>query len=377
MNESTILIHAGEPKRGPGDPVVMPIFQSSMYLYEGIGKNRYIRLSNTPNHLALGEKLAALEGAEAAMVTGSGMAAIIQAVLALVPVGGEVLAQDALYGGAHHFFSQVLPSLGRTARFYPVGQEANLGASITSATKLIYCEAMANPCLQIPDFSALVDAAKRRGVPTLIDATLSSPVNFRPLDVGFDGIIHSATKYLNGHSDVVAGAVLGTRGFVKGAWEWGSILGAPLDPHACFLLQRGIKTLGLRVKHQNESAIRLAASLENHPRIAKVHYPGLPSHPQHVRAKEYFKGCGGLFSFECRGSVEEVDKALARLKLAVIAPSLGGVETLVTRPVTTSHALVPKEDLKRAGITDTLVRVSVGLEDIVDLENDFLEAFSI
>lgn len=376
MDDGTLLIHAGEPPRSPGEPVVGPIYQSSMFVYEGPGKNRYIRLSNTPNHVALAEKLSAIERTEAALVTGSGMAAITQAVLALVPCGGEVLSQDALYGGAHHFFKDTLPKLGRSVRFYPVGQESRLEEWIGPSTRLVYCESMANPCLQVPDFAPLVEIAKRKGVATLIDSTLSSPINFRPSEIGFDAIVHSATKYLNGHSDIVAGCLLGGRGFVQSAWEWGTILGGSLDPHACFLLHRGLKTLSLRVARQNETATRLAWALERHPRVKRVNYPGLPSHPHHERAARYFKGCGGLLSFEYDGDVQALDRALGRLKLAAVAPSLGGVETLVTRPVTTSHMLLGKEDLKRAGITDTLVRVSVGLEDAADLESDFLEALS-
>lgn len=374
----TKLIHAGEPDPPIEGAVILPVFQSVIYEttaetpYEDI---RYIRLNNTPNHLALHQKLAALEGAEAALVTASGMAAISTALLAMLSTGDHLLVQDCLYGGTHDFITQDLPAYGIRFDFINGGVPDTWTAKLQPNTKAIYTEVMTNPILEVADHEAVVQFAKSHGLISLIDNTFASPVNFRPPEWGYDLSLHSGTKYLNGHSDIVAGAVIGKSGLIKKITRKLSHLGGCLDPHAAFLLHRGLKTLAVRMGYQNESALKLARYLKAHPAVTAVNYPGLESHPQYGRARKLFNGFSGILSFEVRGGTEAACRLIQSLKLPMSAPSLGGVETLITRPATTSHAGMPTADRRRLGITDSLIRLSVGLEATEDLIEDFDQAF--
>jgi len=272
----TKLIHAGEPRIGGA--VAMPIFQSSTYLNQGdTGYHdlRYIRLNNTPNHLALHEKLAALENAEAALVTASGMAAISTALLTVLSCGDHLLAQNCLYGGTHDFITKDLPKLGIAVDFIDGDDPASWPAQLRPGTKAIYVETLSNPLLQIADLKAVVAFAGERGLVSMIDNTFASPINFRPSEWGFDLTLHSCTKYLNGHDDLVAGAVIGRADLVEGIKHKLDHLGGALDPHACFLLHRGIKTLAVRMRYQSDTAMKLASFLEQHPSVKSVNYPGL------------------------------------------------------------------------------------------------------
>jgi cystathionine beta-lyase/cystathionine gamma-synthase len=371
------LIHSGEPQSRIEGAVTMPIFQSSTF-ETGDAKSyhdlRYIRLNNTPNHVVLHRKLAALENAEAALVTGSGMAAISSTLLTTLGAGGHLLAQNCLYGGTYDLLTQDFPSLGYQVDFIDADEPASWRELLRSNTRAIYIESISNPLLQVPDLEAVVDFAKRHGILSIIDNTFASPVNFRPAELGFDLSIHSATKYLNGHTDIVAGAVIGRRELVERITRKLNHLGAPLDPHACFLLSRGMKTLAVRMRYQNESALKIARFLEQHSAVAKVNYPGLESHPNHLRACELFDGFGGMLSFELAGGLEAAENFMHRMSIAISAPSLGGIETLVTRPAATSHAGMSREDRAAAGITDGLIRLSVGLETTDDLIEDFEDA---
>lgn len=370
----TKLIHAGEPEELIGGAVTMPIFQSSTYEYAGqksYHELKYIRLSNSPNHAALHTKLAALENAEAALVAGSGMAAISTALLTIVGGGGHLLAQDCLYGGTNDLLTQDLPALGIEVDFIDGDDPAAWHELVRPNTKAIYMEAISNPLVQVSDLQAASDFAAEHGLISMIDNTFASPVNFRPSDIGFDLSLHSATKYLNGHTDIVAGAIIGRGELVEEITHKLNHLGGILDPHACFLLHRGLKTLGVRVRHQNESALRVARFLEQHPRVMQVNYPGLESHPNHLRACELFDGFGGVLSFELEGGMEAAERFIANATIPTCAPSLGGVETLITRPVTTSHSGMTPQELVRAGIREGLVRLSVGLETSDDLIEDF------
>ena len=246
--------------------------------------------------------------------------------------------------------------------------------SLRPNTKAIYVEAISNPLMQVADLPAVVQFAQEHGLVSLIDNTFASPVNFRPPEWGFDLSLHSCTKYLNGHSDIVAGAVIGSAHWVERAKRKLDHLGGSLDPHACFLLHRGMKTLAVRVRHQNESALRIAQFLAKHPKVAQVNYPGLTDHPAHRRACELFNGFGGMLSFELRGGVEAAQAFMRKAELPLLAPSLGGVETLLTRPATTSHSGMSPEDRRRVGITDGLIRVSVGIEATEELIEDFQQA---
>ena len=373
----TKLIHAGEPQPRIGGAVTIPIFQSATFEYKGEASYhdiKYIRLNNTPNHTALNNKLAALENAEAAMVTASGMAAISTALLSILSQGDHFLAQECLYGGTFDFVAKDLPSLGISFDFIDGNDPASWQAKLKPNTKALYVETIANPLLDVPDLVAAADFAKAHDLVSLIDNTFASPVNFRPAEWGYDLSLHSCTKYLNGHSDIVAGAVIGRADLVERFTHKLNHLGGTLDPHTCFLLHRGIKTLALRMKQHNRSALAIAKFLENHPGVARVNYPGLESHPAHARAAELFDGFSGILSFEMKGGVAAVERFFDRLQLPVIAPSLGGIETLVTRPATTSHSGLSPAERKAMGIADGLVRVSIGIENTDDLIEDFRQA---
>ena len=376
----TKLIHSGEPEPRIQGAVSMPIFQSAMFEYAGETSYhdlQYIRLNNTPNHLALHEKLAALESAEAALVTASGMAAISATLLTVLASGDHLLAQDCLYGGTHDFLTKDFPSFGLSYDFINGNDPESWKRKLRPNTKAIYVEPMTNPLLEVADHRAIVKFAKTHGLVSIIDNTFASPVNFRPLEWGFDLSVHSGTKYLNGHSDIVAGAVSGSAHRIEPIKHKLDRLGGSLDPHACFLLHRGMKTLAVRVKVQNESALRIAEFLEKHPRIAKVNYPGLQSHLQHQRARDLFDGFGGMLSFELKEGVEAAEAFLRNTVLPIIAPSLGGVETLLTRPATTSHSGLSPEDRQRLGITDSLIRLSVGIEATEEIIEDFERALQL
>ena len=370
----TKLIHAGEPDPLIGGAVTMPIFQSSTFEYAGETSYhdlRYIRLNNTPNHTVLHAKLAALENAEAALVAGSGMAAISAALLTVLARGGHLIAQDCVYGGTHDLLVDEFPGFGMAVDFIDGNEPATWREALRPDTRAIYVEAMSNPLLQVSDLQAAVDFAAQNGLVSIIDNTFASPINFRPPEIGFDLSIHSGTKYLNGHTDIVAGAVIGRAELVESVKHTLNHLGGSLDPHACFLLHRGMKTLAVRVRHQNESALKLARWLEAHRAVARVNYPGLESHPNHLRACELFDGFGGVLSFELHGGVDAAIGFIERVTIPISAPSLGGVESLITLPATTSHSGMSAQERARAGISDGLIRLSVGLESSDDLLEDF------
>jgi len=370
----TKLIHAGEPDPRISGAVIMPIFQSAMFETAGEASYhdvRYIRLNNTPNHLALHEKLAALENAEAALVTASGMAAISTTLLTVLSAGDHLLAQDCLYGGTHDLLTKDFAAFGLSYDFIDGDDPDSWKRQLRRNTKAIYVETMSNPLLQVGDLKAAVAFAREHGLVSIIDNTFASPINFRPPEWDFALSLHSGTKYLNGHSDIVAGAVIGRADLVTRITHKLNHLGGSLDPHAAFLLHRGLKTLAVRVRYQNESAGKIARFLEGHSAVARVNYPGLESHPRYQRACELFDGFSGMLSFELKGGVGAAEHFLQKTTLATVAPSLGGVETLVTRPATTSHAGMSPEDRQRLGISDSLVRVSVGVEATEDLIEDF------
>jgi cystathionine beta-lyase/cystathionine gamma-synthase len=373
----TKLIHAGEPTPLIGGAVTLPIFQSSTYEYAGQSSYhdlRYIRLNNTPNHVALHEKLAALEGAEDALVTASGMAAISATLLTILSPGGHLLAQDCLYGGTHDFITKDLGNFGISFDFIDGQDPESWIGKLRPNTKAIYVETLTNPLLQVADLKAVVEFATTHGLCSVIDNTFASPVNFRPAEWGFDLSLHSCTKYLNGHSDIVAGAVIGAAQHINEIRQTLNHLGGSLDPHACFLLHRGLKTLGVRMRYQNESALKIAQFLEGHPHVGRVNYPGLESHHQHRRARELLDGFSGMVSFELTGGLKAAETFLAHITLPIVAPSLGGVETLITRPATTSHSGMSGDDRRALGISDGLIRLSVGIEDTEDLIEDFDQA---
>lgn len=354
-----------------------PIFQSAMHEYGGEASYhdiRYLRLSNSPNHRVLHGKLAAIESGEAALVTASGMAAVSATLLALLSSGDHLLAQRGLYGGTHDFVTQDLPALGITVDFIDGSDPQSWEAHLKPSTRAVYVESITNPLVHVANLPAVTAFAKAHGLVSIVDSTFATPVNFRPIEHGFDLVLHSATKYLNGHSDLVAGAVIGSASLIRRITHKVNHLGGALDPHACFLLHRGMKTLGLRVRHQNVSALTIARALAAHPAVERVHYPGLESDPGHQLAQRLFAGYGGMLSFEIRGGVAAADAFMRHTTLPIIAPSLGGPETLLTRPSKTSHAGMAVDERQRLGITDGLIRVSVGLEATEEIVEDLVTA---
>jgi len=373
----TKLIHSGEPRPHIEGAVSLPIFQSSIFDYTGEDDKevlKYIRWNNTPNHVALHKKLASLENAEAALVTASGMASVSATLLTFLSSGDHLLAQDCLYGGTYGFITRDFADFGISYDFINADDPDSWKAKLKSNTKAIYVETMTNPLLQVDDLEAVVDFARQYGLISIIDNTFASPVNFRPPEWGYDISIHSGTKYLNGHSDIVAGAIIGKAKFIEKIAYKLKYLGATLDPHACFLLHRGLKTLAVRVKYQNTSSLKIAKFLKQHPAVTSVNYPGLKDHPQYRRACKLFDGFSGMLSFELKGGIKAAKNFLNKVKIPTIAPSLGGVETLITRPATTSHSGMTPEDREKIGITDSLIRLSVGIEAAEEIIEDFDQA---
>jgi cystathionine beta-lyase/cystathionine gamma-synthase len=373
----TTAVHGGEPRPGPDGSVVFPIYQGTVYEVEpGTGYHdlKYIRLNSTPSQRYLHDKLAALEGAEAAVATSSGMAAVTTILLSLMRAGDHLLASDCLYGGTHDFLTGHAADLGWSYSFVDPGRPETWEAARTERTKVFLVETITNPLMRVGLLDQVADFGQREGIVTVIDNTFASPVNFRPLQAGFDVVFHSATKYLGGHSDLVAGAVMGGADLIERVRKTLNLFGGSLDPHAGFLLARGIKTLALRVQAQNANALALARFLAEHPAVAAVNYPGLASHPDHAHAAKLLAGFGGMLSLRLHGGEQAAQALLDAVTLAYVAPSLGGVETLITRPAATSHAGMSRADRDRLGITADLIRISSGIEGTQDLVGDFAQA---
>ena len=373
----TVAVHGGEPRPGPDGSAVFPIYQGTVYEVEpGTGYHdlKYIRLNSTPSQRYLHDKLAALEGAEAAVATSSGMAAVTTILLSLMRAGDHLLAGDCLYGGTHDFLTGHAADLGWSFSFVDAGQPETWEAARTERTRVFLVETITNPLMRVGLLDQVADFGRREGIVTVIDNTFASPVNFRPLQAGFDLVFHSATKYLGGHSDLVAGAVMGGADLTERVRKTINLFGGSLDPHAGFLLARGIKTLALRVQAQNANALALARFLQDRPAVAAVNYPGLTSHPDHAHAEKLLSGFGGMLSLRLHGGEQAAQALLDAVTLPYVAPSLGGVETLITRPVATSHAGMSPEDRERLGITADLIRISSGIEGSQDLIGDFAQA---
>ena len=375
----TLAVHGGERRPGPEASLVFPIYQAAVFASEpGTDYHdiKYPRLSTTPSHHYLHAKLAALEGGEAAVATASGMAALATTLLSLLRTGDHFLVSDCLYGGTHDLVTHHADELGWSYSFVDTRDPSSWGAAKTPRTRLFLVESISNPLIRVPDLREVVRFAKQEGLTSVIDNTFASPVNFRPLEAGFDLVCHSATKYLNGHSDICAGCVVGSAALVERVRKTLNHYGGTLDPHPCFLLARGLKTLALRVRAQNGNADTLARFLAEHRDVAEVNYPGLPTSPDHARATELFSGFGGVLSFRLRGGAAAAQRLLAALRIPSVAPSLGSVETLITVPALTSHAGMSAEDRDRIGLNEDLIRVSCGIEDAQDLIDDFARALA-
>ncbi|HVL87708.1 MAG TPA: aminotransferase class I/II-fold pyridoxal phosphate-dependent enzyme [Candidatus Thermoplasmatota archaeon] len=378
----TRAIHAR--KRSGNVPLPAPIHQAATFALESSAQGaRYARETaperfytrwGNPTTRELEEALAGLEGGEAGLVTASGMGAISAAVIATMGGSGHVVAQRALYAATTELFDRVLPPFGCSVSYFEPAKPETLDRAFRSDTKLVLVETPANPTLEITDLAAVCAAARRRGVPVLCDNTFATPLNQSPLAFGCTGVLHSLTKYVGGHSDATGGAAVGPRSWIDKVWFTYKILGASPSPHEAWLLLRGLKTLGVRVARHNENAQRLAEFLERHPKVARVHYPGLKTFPQHALAARQMRGFGGMLSFELAGGHEAAARFCESVDLATLAVSLGGVETLVQHPASMTHGVLSDEERARGGVGPGLVRASVGIETFEDLRRDFEQA---
>lgn len=371
---STRAVHAGASRTSPDEPVVTPIFQTSTFFTAAVpeGEVRYTRYGTNPNHERLAERLAAIEGAERALPLASGNAAMALALLACVGAGDHIVALRSLYGGTLRLLNRELPRLGVETTFVDIDDD--FSAAVQPTTRALLIEMPVNPTLRIPDIEAIARVARAAGVPLIVDATFATPINFRPLEHGADLVVHSATKYLGGHSDVTAGVIAGRAELVAEARERLVSFGPVLDPHATWLLERGIKTLAVRMLRHNENGAAFAQHFASHAAVTRVIYPGLSTHPDHERARRLFDGFGGMVSLVIGGGDDAALRMMQRLRLASAAPSLGGVETLVSMPRFTSHAALSAEQRHAIGIDDGFVRFSLGIEDAADLIADVEQA---
>jgi cystathionine beta-lyase len=369
---ATVCVHTGTHVDERTGGIGSPIYPCTSYTYPNpADENIYPRYFNVPNQRVVARKVAALEKAEAALVFGSGMAAISTVLFAHLKPGDHALFQADLYGGTYHFVATELADFGIQVSF--ADNVAEFEAALRPNTRVLYIESPSNPLLHCVDLAAVGKLAHHHRLLSVIDNTFATPINQNPIELGIDAVVHSATKYLNGHTDVNAGMVISTCAVIERVAQYAVNHGGTLDAHACYQLERGLKTLALRVKQHNENAQRLAFFLQSHPAVSQVNYPGLTGHPDHAIAARQMRGFGGMLSFELRAP-QHVDEALRRLRLATPALSLGGVETLVCLPSRTSHRSMSPEERERAGISPGLVRVSVGIEDIEDLLEDFDQA---
>jgi cystathionine beta-lyase/cystathionine gamma-synthase len=374
---STICIHAGQsPDPGTG-AIITPIFQTSTYVQDELGRHKgyeYARTQN-PTRGALEANVAAIEGGKAACAYASGMAAI-DAVASMLKAGDHVIVTDNTYGGTFRLFDKVLTKFGLEFTYVDTSRPELIERALRPATKILFVETPTNPVMRLTDLAGAADIAHAHGVRLVVDNTFASPAVQRPLEFGADLVVHSTTKYLNGHSDSVGGIVIAVRDddiewlrFVQNA------AGAILSPFDSWLVLRGTKTLAVRMAQHNANAQALAEFLAGHPRVTRVYYPGLPSHPQHALARKQMRGFGGMLSFDV-GTFEDARRVLNRVRLMALAESLGGVETLISHPATMTHASVPPERRREIGLTDSLVRISTGIEDPADLIEDLKQALA-
>lgn len=380
---ATKAIHGGKSPDAH-QSVVPPIYQTATFYYDTaedgarLGQDIppgyiYSRWGN-PTTRVLEEKVALLEGAEDALATASGMAAISTAVLASVNPGEHVIAHRAIYQASYQLFTEILPAFGIETSLLADPDPQSFERALRPTTRLLYIETPNNPLLGITDIAAIVALARKQGAHTIADNTVATPYNQRPLALGVDVVVHSATKALGGHHDVTAGVLAGSSAFMVRARRWLRIFGGTIDPFGAWLVNRGVLTLGLRTERQNHNALRLAEALAGHPNVAHVHYPGLRTHPGYEIARRQMRGFGGMMSFEVRGGLQAGIRTFEALRVAKRAVSLGGVSTLVTHPASTTSVNIPKDVREAAGISDGLMRVSVGIEEIEDLIRDFEEA---
>jgi cystathionine gamma-synthase len=388
---STQAVHAGERRFRAHNSLTVPIVQTSVYTFGTTGalidyldermfweeaeREEYGRYGN-PTIRAVEAKLAALEGAQDAMLVGSGMAAVTSTLMLLLQQGDHLILTNDCYLSTLEFCTKFLSRYGVEATVVPCGDYAALEAAIRPNTRLIFSESPTNPFMRCLDFTRLVEIARRHKVKTMVDTTFATPINLRALDFGIDIVIHSVTKYLAGHNDVMAGAVIGSYAEITGLRKAQALFGCISDPHTAYLILRGLKTLALRVARQNANGLAVARFLEDHPKIRRVWYPGLESHPDHAIAQATLRGCGGVVSFEVEGDATRGYALLDALKIPTIGPSLGGVESLISPLALMGFAQVPPETRLEMGIRDELIRFCIGIEDTDDLIEDLRQALA-
>ncbi len=372
---NTICTHVGEIKDEQFKGAISPLYMSTSYAYEDVEIKRYPRYFNTPNQQALGKKVAMLEKCEAGMIFGSGMAAVSTSLLAFLHKGDHVVVQKTIYGGAYNFIVEEFPKYGIEFDFTDGFSEEDFISKIKENTKVIYVETPSNPLMLITDLQMISNLAKPKGIVTMIDNTFASPVNQTPIDFGIDIMIHSATKYMGGHSDICAGAVAASEEHMLKIWNVGKNLGGSLSDYTVWLLERSMKTMAIRVKAQNRNAKKMARWLQNHDKVKKVYYPGLKDHPSYKLAKKQMKGFTGMMSFEVHDDVDS-DLFMKSLKLIKQSMSLAGIESTILVPAKASHFLLSVEERAKQGISENLMRFSVGIESTKDLKKDMTQAFN-
>jgi cystathionine beta-lyase/cystathionine gamma-synthase len=373
----TKAVRGGADLEKKNGPLATPIFQTSTF--EVTDNEEQLRVTPTdqfytrygnPTNTVAEKRVAELEGVDAALTFASGMGAITTMILALLKAGDHIVAQRDIYGGVTKFFTQWLPKLNIETTFVDTTSYEEHGRAIRPNTKLLYLESPTNPTLRVVDLKAAAHLAKQHGLISMIDGTFGTPINQHPADYGIDLIMHSGTKYLSGHTDLICGVVAGPGNLIEKIHATRTTLGNCMDPHASWMLARGLKTLAVRVARQNENALQVATFLEQHAKVRRVHYPFLKSHLQHEIAKEQMSGGGGIVTFEVKGSGEDARRASESMQLFTLAPSLGGVESLVSIPVLTSHAMIEPAHRVQMGVTEQMIRLSVGIEDVNDLIAD-------
>ena len=372
---NTICTHAGELEDTQFKGAVSPLYMATSYAFEDVETKRYPRYFNTPNQVALAEKMAALEHGEAALIFGSGMAAVSTSLMAFLGSGDHVVFPDALYGGTSNLAVEEFAKFGIEYTFAKDSSIASLKSEIKENTKVIYIETPSNPLLKITDIEGVAGLAKKHGLVSMIDNTFASPVNQNPLDLGIDIVLHSATKYMGGHSDILAGTAISSEDHIDRIFQMAKNFGGNLSDYTVWLLERSIKTLGLRVKAQNSNAMQLAEFLTAHSSVANVYYPGLKEHPDHELAAKQMSGFGGMMSFELNAEID-VQHFMKSLKLIKPSMSLAGVESTILLPSKTSHGLLTEEERAQQGIKDNLLRFSVGIEEFEDIKKDLEQAIA-
>jgi cystathionine beta-lyase/cystathionine gamma-synthase len=379
----TEAVRGGIDLRKKNGPLATPIYQTSTFevtdmeeQLRATSTDRFYTRYGNPTHTVAEKAIAELEGADAALLFASGMSAITTTILSLVKAGDHIVAQRDIYGGVTKFLTQWLSKFGVEVTLVDTTDYQQHEAAVRPNTKLMHLESPTNPTLRVVDLKQVSAIAKQHGLITLIDSTFSTPLNCRPVEHGIDLVMHSGTKYFGGHADIICGIIAGRRDLIQTIHATRTTLGCNMDPHAAWLLLRGIKTLAVRVERQNDNALRVAQFLKAHPKVRSVNYPFLEGHPQRALAIEQMRGGGGVLSFEIDGTGEDARHFAESLELFSLAPSLGGVESLVTIPVITSHAMIRSEEREKMGVTKQLIRLSVGIEHVDDLIADLEKGFA-